>query len=137
MLCDVINLSPSDFSSSSFYLHFSRSLTVYRNASDSSLHRFQDRKNSVKKKYSMISDKTYREIRMSRTDFEKRLEMVMGSSKDVIFPDEQIAKSTTMDRICKFFAAFFHFLDKRSNFCINTLFFISTEALYFKSLAAF
>ena len=51
----------------------------------------------------MISDKTYREIRMSRTDFEKRLEMVMGSSKDVIFPDEQIAKSTTMDRICEFF----------------------------------
>ena len=51
----------------------------------------------------MINEKTYREIRMSRTDFEKRLEMVMGSSKDVIFPDEQIAKSTTMDRICKFF----------------------------------
>lgn len=43
------------------------------------------------------------EEKMSSNEFEQRLNMVMGASKDIILadPDEpQIAKTSTMDRIC-------------------------------------
>ena len=65
--------------------------------------RIQSRKRDIRQNVEptwQSSNNSYR-ARMSQNEFEKRLNMVMGSSKEIILPDEQIAKSSTMDRICK------------------------------------